>query len=219
MLKTLDMTPRLGEYLLSISLREPAILTRIREETAAHPYASMQISPDQGAFFDLLVKLMGARRILEVGVFTGYSSTAFALALPPDGQLVACELKEEYANIARRYWAEAGVAGKIDLRLGPAAKTLCALLEQGHEGSFDLAFLDADKPGLPVYYDHCLRLLRPGGLILIDNVLWSGKVADPDVHDPDTEALRAFNQKVYHDQRVDITTLALADGLTLARVR
>lgn len=218
-MKTLDMTPQLCEYLLSISLREPAILAKIRIETASHPYASMQISPDQGSLFDLLVKLMGARRVLEVGVFTGYSSTAFALALPADGRLVACELSEEYAAIAQRHWAEAGVTPKIELRMGRAEDTLRGLLEQGQRGAFDLAFLDADKPGLATYYDLCLELVRPGGLIIIDNVLWSGKVADPEHNDPDTLALRALNQKIYLDNRVDITTLALADGMTLARVR
>ena len=218
-MKTLDMTPQLCEYLLSISLREPAILAKIRIETASHPHAGMQISPDQGSLFDLLVKLMGARRILEVGVFTGYSSTAFALALPEDGQVVACELNEEYATIAQRHWAEAGVSHKIELRLGRAEDTLRGLLDQGEQATFDLAFLDADKPGLAAYYDLCLELVRPGGLIVVDNVLWSGKVADPDANDPDTVALRALNQKIYLDNRVDITTLALADGITLARVK
>jgi len=218
-MKTLDMTPQLCEYLLSISLREPAILAKIRIETASHPYASMQISPDQGSLFDLLVKLMGARRVLEVGVFTGYSSTAFALALPPDGQVVACELNEDYAAIAQRHWAEAGVTSKIELRMGRAEETLRGLLEQDQRAAFDLAFLDADKPGLATYYELCLELVRPGGLIVIDNVLWSGKVADPEHNDPDTLALRALNQKIYLDNRVDITTLALADGMTLARVR
>jgi predicted O-methyltransferase YrrM len=218
-MKTLDMTPELCQYLLSISLREPAILAKIRIETASHPHAAMQISADQGSFFDLLVKLMGAKRVLEVGVFTGYSSTAFALALPPDGQVVACEHKEEYADIAQRHWVEAGVADKMDLRVGRAEDTLRLLLEQDQQDAFDLAFLDADKPGLPVYYELCLELVRAGGLIIIDNVLWSGKVADPTVDDEDTVALRAFNEKVFLDHRVDIATLALADGLTLARVR
>jgi predicted O-methyltransferase YrrM len=219
MLKSLNMTPQLGEYLASISLREPAILAKIRIETASHPHAVMQISPDQGALFDMLVRLMGARRILEVGVFTGYSSTAFALALPADGQLVACELNEEYASVAQRYWAEAGVGGKIDLRLGPAQQTLTSLLDQGQQASFDLAFLDADKTGYEAYYELCLQLLRPGGLVVIDNVLWSGRVADPACNDPDTVALRAFNQKLHRDHRVDLVTLAVADGITLARLR
>lgn len=219
MLKTLEMTPELCDYVLSISLREPAILAKIRIETATHPRASMQISPDQGSFLDLMVRLLAPRKVVEVGVFTGYSSTAIGLALPAEGRLVACELSEEFGRIAEGHWAEAGVSDKVDLRLGDAQETLRGLLAAGEAGTFDMAFLDADKVNLSAYYELCLELVRPGGLIVVDNVLWSGKVADPEVNDPDTVALREFNAKVYLDHRVDITTLALADGMTLARVR
>lgn len=179
----------------------------------------MQISPDQGSLLDLLVRLMGAKTILEVGVFTGYSSTAMALALPDNGRLVACEKDETYANIAQRHWAEAGVAGKVELHLGAAADTLRALRDQGAGASFDIAFLDADKPSLDDYYELSLELVRPGGLVIVDNVLWSGRVANPAEQDSDTVALRALNEKIVADRRVDMTVLPIADGLTLARVR
>jgi predicted O-methyltransferase YrrM len=217
--KTLDLSPSLCDYLLSISLREPDILAKIRLETASHPHAAMQISPDQGQFFDLMVRLLQPRKVIEVGVFTGYSSTCIALAMPPGGRLVACELSQQYAQIAHAYWMEAGVAGKVDLRLGPAAETLRELLARGEEKSFDLAFLDADKTSMTTYYELCLQLMRPGGLIVVDNVLWSGRVADPAASDPDTVALREFNARVHQDSRVDLAVLAIADGLTLARVR
>lgn len=217
-MKFLPMTSELYDYLLSVSLREPAILAKIRIETSSHPRAGMQIAPDQGSFLQLLVGLLAPKKVLEVGIFTGYSSTAIALALPLEGRLTACELSEEFAEIARGYWVEAGVHDKIDLRLGPARETLDDLLKT-EENSFDFAFLDADKSSYEVYYEQCLRLVRPGGLIAIDNVLWSGRVLDPNDQDEDTVALRAFNEKVFLDSRVEIATLALADGLTLARVR
>jgi predicted O-methyltransferase YrrM len=217
--KTIQLTERLYEYLIGVSLREPEILRRLRAETSALPEAEMQIAPEQGQFMALLCELMGARRALEVGVFTGYSALSVALALPPDGRLIACDVNAEWTAIARRYWDEAGVGGKIDLRLAPAAETLAALLAGGGAGSFDLAFIDADKEGYRDYYELCLKLLRPGGLVVVDNVLWSGQVADPAVHDPATDAIRRFNAFVHADERVRVALLPVADGLTLALKR
>lgn len=217
--KTIGLSDELYDYVLSASLREPEVLRRLREETASHPRGGMQIAPDQGQLMQLLVTLMGARRAIEVGVFTGYSSLAVALALPPDGWLVACDVSEEFTAIARRYWAEAGVAERIDLRIAPALETLDALLTGGQEGGFDFAFVDADKENYAGYYERCLRLLRPGGLIAVDNVLWSGRVADSSAGDAETLALRAFNEKVRDDARVSIAMLPVADGLTLALKR
>jgi predicted O-methyltransferase YrrM len=209
----------LYEYLKSVSLREPPILQRLREETAAHPRAMMQISPDQGQFMGLLVQLLGARRTLEVGVFTGYSSLAVALALPADGSIVACDVSEEYTAIARRYWKEAGVDHMIDLRLRPAIETLSEMVARGEHGRFDFAFIDADKSNYEGYCECALELLRPGGLIAVDNVLWSGRVADANENDADTVALRAFNRKLHGDARVSLSMLPIADGLTLALKR
>lgn len=209
----------LYDYLLSISLRESEILQKLRQETATHPMSQMQIAPDQGQFMALLVQLMGAKKALEIGVFTGYSSLWVALALPPDGQLIACDVSEEYTAIARRYWQMAGVADKIDLRLAPALDTLDQLLAEGQANQFDFAFIDADKSAYPEYYERTLQLVRPGGLIAIDNVLWSGRVADPQVQDNRTEGIRAFNQRLYQDQRISLSVLPLADGLTLALKR
>lgn len=210
------LTPDLREYLLSVSLREPELLRRLREETAKLPMSRMQISPEQGQFMQLLVQLLRARKTLEVGVSTGYSSLAVALALPADGRLIACDVSEEYTAIARRYWAEAGVADRIALHLAPATETLARLIREGEEGTFDFAFIDADKANYDAYYEGALRLLRPGGLIAIDNVLWSGRVADPSVTDEDTVALRNLNRKLHMDGRVSLSMLPLADGLTLA---
>jgi predicted O-methyltransferase YrrM len=207
------------EYLISNSLREPEILRRLREETAVLPRASMQISPEHGQFMALIVQLTGARRTLEVGVFTGYSSLAVALAIPSDGQIVACDVSEEYTNVARRYWKEAGVEHKIDLRLAPALETLRGLIAQGQHGRFDFAFIDADKTNYEGYYECALELIRPGGLIMVDNVLWSGRVADPKENDTDTVALRAFNTKLHADTRVTLSMLPLSDGVTLALKR
>jgi caffeoyl-CoA O-methyltransferase len=207
------------EYLISNSLREPPVLRRLREETASHPQVRMQISPDQGQFMALLVQLTGARRTLEVGVFTGYSSLAVALALPADGKIVACDISEEYTSVAQRYWKEAGVDNMIDLRIKPALETLRELLAERRQGTFDLAFIDADKSNYEGYYECTLELLRPGGLILIDNVLWSGRVADPQDNEPDTKALRALNKKLLTDSRVSLSMLPIADGLTLALKR
>lgn len=215
--KTIGLDGRIYRYLLDFSLREGDIARRLREETAALPQARMQIAPEQGQFMRLLARLMGARRAIEIGVFTGYSGLCLAEALPPDGRLVACDLSAEWTAIARRYWAEAGVDGRIELRLAPALETLDALLEAGEAGRFDLAFIDADKSAYLDYYERCLELLRPGGLLLVDNVLWSGRVADPADEDEDTRALRAFNARVAKDPRVEIAMLPIADGLTLAR--
>ncbi|HEX4593884.1 MAG TPA: class I SAM-dependent methyltransferase [Bryobacteraceae bacterium] len=204
------------DYLGRVTLREPEILRRLREETAGHPHAAMQVSAEQGQFMALLIHLLSARKTLEVGVFTGYSSLAVALALPEDGRIIACDINEEWTSIARRYWREAGAARKIDLRLGPALKTLDDLIAQGQGGRFDFAFIDADKANYPNYYERALVLVRPGGLIAVDNVLWDGKVIDPSVNDADTRAIRDFNETLHHDDRVWITMLPIRDGLTLA---
>ena len=213
------MTPALQEYLLQVSLREPELLGRLREETASHRWSGMQIAPEQGQFMALLVKLMGARRCLEVGVYTGYSSLAVALALPADGRLLACDLNEEWTRVARRYWEEAGVAGRVELRLGPALETLDQLLREGEAGCFDFAFVDADKREYQAYYERVLQLLRSGGLVAIDNVLWGGSVVDAKDDSEDTRAIRQFNAALAEDQRVDLSLIPIADGLTLARKR
>jgi predicted O-methyltransferase YrrM len=207
------------EYLTAVSVREPPILRRLREETAALPRATMQIPAEQGQFMALMVQLMGARRTIEIGVFTGYSALAVALALPADGQIVACDVSEEYTAVARRYWEEAGVDSMIDLRLAPAIETLNRLLADGQRGRFDFVFIDADKTSYEGYYECALELLRPGGLIMIDNVLWSGRVADPAENDADTVALRALNRKLHADSRVALSMLPLGDGVTLALKR
>jgi predicted O-methyltransferase YrrM len=217
--RSISLTDSLYQYLLDVSLREPPLLLALREETAGMRNRSMQIAPEQGQFMALLVRLIRARRYLEVGVFTGYSSLAVALALPDDGHIVACDVSEEWTAIARRYWREAGVEHKVDLRLAPAVQTLDALLHEGGAGSYDFAFIDADKANYLDYYERVLSLLRPGGLVAIDNTLWSGRVADPAEHDADTDALRAFNLALHQDERVDLSLLPLADGLTLARKR
>lgn len=206
----------LAEYIRQVTLREPEALRRLREETESHPRASMQTSPEQGQFLHLMSRLVGARRTLEIGVFMGYSSTWVALALPPDGKVVACDVSEEYTARARRTWREAGVESKIDLRLAPALETLDGLIASGAPGTFDLAFIDADKSNYENYYERALALLRTGGLVAIDNVLWDGRVIDPDDHDRDTEAIRAFNRKLHGDARVTLSMATLGDGLTLA---
>jgi predicted O-methyltransferase YrrM len=214
--KTLGLDERLYQYLLSVSLREPEILTQLRQETARLPAANMQIAPEQGQFLALLVKLLKAKKTLDIGVFTGYSSLVVALALPSDGKVIACDVSEEYTSIARRYWQQAGVIDKIDLRIAPALVTLEQLLAAKEAGTFDFIFIDADKSNYDNYYELALQLVRPGGLIAIDNVLWSGQVADPQVQDNRTNAIRALNEKLHQDQRVTISMLAIADGLTLA---
>lgn len=217
--KSLGLPADLTAYVRRVGLREHPLLARLREETAAHPKAIMQIAPEQGAIFALLVELLGARRCLEVGTFTGYSSLAVALALPPDGTLVCCDVSDEYTQVARRYWAEAGVADRVELHLGPAVHTLDTLLAEGAAGTFDLAFIDADKRSYPDYYERALALLRPGGLVAVDNVLYSGQVVDPTATDPDTSAIRELNERIATDERVTHVLLPVADGMTLARKR
>ena len=217
--KTITLTESLHHYLLSVSLREPPIFARLREETAQHPLANMQIAPEQGQFMALLVQLMGVKKCLELGVFTGYSALSVALALPPDGKLIACDVNEEWTSMARRYWQEAGVAHKIALRIAPALETLDKLLANGEAGSFDFVFIDADKENYANYYERSLALVRHGGLIVIDNVLWSGRVADPNEQDMDTVAIRRFNTKLHFDEQIILSMLPLADGLTLAYKR
>lgn len=216
---SIGLDHELHAYLLNASLREPEVLRRLREETAGFPNPEMQIGPEQGQFMAFLVKLINARRTLEIGVFTGYSSTVVALALPPDGEVVACEISAEYAAVARCWWKEAGVEGKIDLRLGPALEALDRLLAERQADSFDFAFIDADKATYGSYYERCLRLVRPGGLIAVDNTLWSGRVADPADDEESTRALRAFNATLAGDERVDLSLLPVGDGLTLLRRR
>jgi len=218
-IQTLGLDPALHEYLLSVSLREHPALARLRAETASHPRVNMQIAPEQGQFMALLVKLIGARDCIEVGVFTGYSSLAVALALPPTGRVVACDISEEYTAVARRYWEEAGVAGKMDLRLAPALETLDSLLAAGGAGSYDFGFIDADKEAYADYYERLLQLLRPGGVIAVDNTLWDGAVADPADQEADTVAIREFNARLLDDDRIDLSLVPIGDGLTLARKR
>ncbi len=203
-------------YLAAVS-PEPAVARRLRAETARLPEAGMQIGPDEAALLAWLVRLTGARRALEIGTFTGLSALAVATALPADGRLVACDVSETWTGIARRYWAEAGIADRIELRLGPARDTLAGLLAAGGADTFDFAFIDADKPAYDLYYEACLRLVRPGGVIAIDNVLWGGAVADPRARDRDTRAIRALNRKVRDDPRVEACMLSVGDGVTLAR--
>ncbi|RYU57754.1 SAM-dependent methyltransferase [Methylolobus aquaticus] len=214
--KSVGLSDPLYQYLLTNSVRESPLLAELREETSALPGAGMQITPEQGQFMALLVRLTGTRRIIEIGVFTGYSSLAMALALPEGGQLVACDINPDWTAIAQGYWTRAGVADRIELRLGPALQTLDSLLASGEAGHFDLAFIDADKTAYDGYYERCLELLRPGGLILIDNVLWGGRVADATHSDPDTIAIRALNAKIRDDQRVSCSLVPIADGLMLA---
>jgi len=217
--KTFALADHVYRYLLSVSLREPDILRRLREETAHDPMARMQIAPEQGQFMALLVRLMNAKRCLEIGVYTGYSSLCVALALPPDGKITACDLSDEWTRVARRYWHEAGVAHKIDLHLAPALETLDELLAENQAGIFDFAFIDADKENYLAYYERCLKLVRRGALIAIDNTLWSGRVAEPDNHEVDTVALREFNGMLHRDQRIALSLLPIADGLSLALKR
>ena len=205
------------DYILNNSLRDLPILEKLREETRKMPEGRMQISSDQGQFMALLVRLMGAKKIVEVGTFTGYSTLVMALSLPENGQIVACDISEEYTKVARRFWQEAGISDKIKLRLGLAEETLADVLSNDGAGMFDMAFIDADKENYMVYYEKCLELLRPGGLILVDNVLWSGKPANPDEIDNDTVAIREFNIAIHKDERVDLSLLPVGDGLTLAR--
>ncbi len=213
--RTLTLTDEIVDYVNRVGVREHPVLARLREETAPMPMSQMQIGPDQGAFMALLVRLTGARQILEIGTFTGYSSTAMALALPADGRIVCCDVSREWTDVARRAWADAGVQDRVDLRIAPATETLASL----DDDSFDLAFIDADKPSYDAYYEGCLRVVRPGGLILLDNTLQGGRVANESENDENALAIRALNDRIAADERVDMVLLPLADGLTMARVR
>ena len=217
--RTIALDDALHAYMLSVSVREPPLLARLREETAGLPDARMQIAPEQGQFMALLVRLVGARRAIEVGTFTGYSALCVAEALPSDGRLVALDVSAEWTAIARRYWADAGVADRIDLRLAPAADSLDRMIADGEAGTHDFAFIDADKDNYELYFERCLALVRPGGLIAVDNVLWNGRVAEAAHDDKDTVAIRAFNAARRDDTRVDLSLVPIGDGLTLARKR
>ena len=217
--RSIGLSDDLYAYLLENSLRETEVMRRLREETAKLPWGGMQISPEQGQFMALLVQLMGAQHCLEIGTFTGYSALAVAQVLPAGGRLVACDIDEATAAVARRYWQEAGVAAKIDLKIAPALDSLDALMAGGAAGSFDFAFIDADKSNYDAYYESCLALLRPGGLVAVDNVLWDGAVINSSRTDSDTVAIRALNGKIASDQRVDCSMLPLGDGLMLAHKR
>jgi len=217
-LRTLSITDEIYAY-LGKTLREPEVLRRLREETSKLPNSQMQIAPEQGQLMALLVELVGARLCLELGVFTGYSSTATALALPPGGRLIACDKSEEWTDVARRYWAAAGISDKIELRLGPALESLDALLAEGYAGRFDFAFIDADKDNYGAYYEKVLALLRPGGLVALDNALRHGRVADAADSEPGTAVIRDLNRKIRDDDRVTMSLVPIADGLMLARKR
>lgn len=217
--RTLNLDDKLYQYLLSHSLRETPVQSRLRERTAALPERGMQISPEQAQFMALIVELMGAEHILEVGTFTGYSALCMALALPDQGELVCCDISREYTDIGKPFWQEAGVDDRIELRIAPAIETLDSLLSEGRAGHFDLAFVDADKTNYENYFERCLTLLRTGGLMMIDNTLWGGSVANPEKNDPDTQALRQLNKKLHKDDRVTLSLLPIGDGLTLARKR
>lgn len=217
--RTLNLDDNLYQYLLDVSLRETPLLKRLRDETAQLSTAHWQIAPEQGQFMALLVQLTGAKRILEIGTFTGYSALCMAAAMPADGQLICCDLPGDYNSIARRYWHEAGVAERIELRLAPALESLSQLVRSGKAESFDLIFIDADKANYPVYLEHALVLARQGGLILFDNVLWSGRVLEQSPDSVDTRAIQALNRTLKRDQRLNLSLLPLGDGLTLCRKR
>ncbi len=215
-LSSVEMVTRFIDEAMS---RETAVQQALRVETRKLSGSGMMSRPESDALLQLLIKLTGARRVIEVGTFTGSGSLAMALALPEDGRIVACDVNEEWTAIGRKYWKQAGMAHKIDLRLAPAADTIAGLLKDGLAEEFDMAFIDADKTGYDAYYEGCLKLLRQGGLMVLDNMLWSGNVANPDKHDPDTDALRALNLKIRDDSRVDFCLLSADDGILLARKR
>ena len=218
--KFLSLTETLHSYVLSVGVRDREILKELREENAQHPRAVMQIAPEQGQFMGLLVQLLGVKKALEIGVFTGYSSLIVAMALPDDGQLIACDISDEYTAMARKYWKKAGVAHKVDLRIAPALETLEQLINEGHSNSFDFAFIDADKSNYDNYYERALQLVRPGGLIALDNVLWSGRVSEPkENHDNRTKRIHTLNEKIHGDERVSMSLVPIADGLMLAMKR
>ncbi len=214
---TLNLTPEIYAYLHQVSLREPEVLTQLRAQTHKMSMSQMQISPEQGQFMRLLVELLGAKKTLDIGTFTGYSALSVALGLPDNGKVIACDINGEWTKIARKFWEQAGMADKIELRLAPALETLQALLANGEANTFDFSFIDADKANYDAYYELSLQLVRPGGLIAIDNVLWSGRVVDPNDQDNNTKAIRALNTKIHQDKRVFISMLSIGDGLTLAR--
>lgn len=216
---TLNLTPKVYEYLHKFSLREPEVLAKLRAQTKPMSMSQMQISPEQGQFMGLLIELMGAKKTLDIGTFTGYSALAVALALPADGKVIACDINGEWTKIAKKYWEMAGMQNKIDLRLAPALETLQSLIDNGEANTFDFSFIDADKANYDNYYELSLKLVRQGGLIAIDNVLWSGDVADPSVSDGNTTKIRALNAKIAADERVTLSMLPIGDGLTLARKR
>lgn len=218
-IETINLSPPVYAYLREWSLREPAILEQLRGETEKLSNYAMQIAPEQGQFMALLMKMINAKKTLEIGTFTGYSALAVALALPEDGRVIACDVNKEWTDVARRYWRMAGVADRIDLRLAPALATLDALINAGEAGTFDFVFIDADKQNYPVYYEKAIELLRSGGLVAVDNVLWGGKVANREDTNPSTVAIRKVNELVYRDDRVELSMLPIGDGLTLARKR
>lgn len=217
--RTTPLTDNLYDYYLVNSLREPEVLARLRQETAGLAQANLQIAPEQGQFMGFLVELMGAKRAIEIGTFTGYSALCVALAMPADGRVIACDINKEWTDIAQRYWAEAGVAARIELKLGPAIGTIKALLAGGAAGTFDFGFIDADKQSYEAYYEGVLALLRPGGVVAIDNVFWGGQVADKSEKGPETTAIRTLNAKIHRDERVTLSMVPIGDGLTLARKR
>jgi caffeoyl-CoA O-methyltransferase len=214
--RSIGLSEALHQYMLDVSLRESEVMRRLRDETAEHPKSEMQIAPEQGQFMQLLVRMLDARKTLEIGTFTGYSALAVAEALPEDGRVVACDISEEYTRIARRYWKEAGVDDTIDLRIAPALDTLDALLDDGQAGTFEFAFIDADKQQYDAYYERSLQLLRSGGLVVLDNVFRDGRVADPDIDNESVRAIQRLNQKLHTDERIHLSMIPVADGLTLA---
>ena len=214
--RSIGLSEALHQYMLDVSLRESEVMRRLRDETAEHPKSEMQIAPEQGQFMQLLVRMLDARKTLEIGTFTGYSALAVAEALPEDGRVVACDISEEYTRIARRYWKEAGVDDTIDLRIAPALDTLDALLDDGQAGMFDFAFIDADKQQYDAYYERSLQLLRSGGLVVLDNVFRDGRVADPDIDNESVQAIQRLNEKLHTDERIHLSMIPVADGLTLA---
>lgn len=216
---SIQLTPELHQYLQSVSVRDTELLKQLREETAKQKLSRMQVSPEQGQLMALLIKMLNAKRTIEIGVYTGYSALCVAMALPDDGHIVACDIDKDWTDIAQRYWQKAGVAHKVDLRLAPALDTLDRLITEGEENSFDFAFIDADKENYQNYYERCLTLMRPGGLIAVDNVLWGGSVINPDKQDLDTRCIREFNTRLQQDQRVDLSMIPIGDGLTLAHKR
>ncbi|NWF38911.1 methyltransferase [Mariprofundus sp. NF] len=214
--RTINMDEKLYSYLLDMGLREPEVLARLREATEAEELSVMRSAPEQGQFMAMLIRLTGARRVIEVGTYTGYATLWMALALPEDGQIITCDISERWSFVARRFWEQAGVQDKVSLYLRPALQTLDELLEFDEAASFDFAFIDADKENYELYYERCLQLIRAGGVIVIDNVLWGGSVIDDAKHDSATEAIRAFNRKLKEDQRIELVMLPVADGMTLA---